>query len=467
MDSHTPFDSAPLEVVVLAAGKGTRMRSSRPKVLHELAGRSLLGHVLATARQLEPAAIHVVVGHGAAAVRTAFSDSALNWVEQTEQLGTGHAVREALPAVGEDSMVLVLYGDVPLIESDTLNRCVAAGRKGLALITADMPDPAQLGRIVRNAAGDVERIVEFKDASSAERAICEINSGILAAPASLLREHLARLTTDNAQGELYLTDIIESSVQDSVQVTGLAAESPQEVAGINDRVQLAEMERVYQQCQALRLMRAGVTLRDPDRIDVRGTLSAGEDCVIDVNVVFEGDVSLGRNVRIGPGCVITDAIIGDDTELKPHTLVESAQIGQRCSLGPFARIRPGSRFADGVKIGNFVETKKTTMARNSKASHLAYLGDATIGAEVNIGAGTVTCNYDGTNKHPTHIGDDVFVGTNSTLVAPLILGDGAFVAAGSTVTKEAEAGDLVFGRARQSNRKGWTRPDKRDEPPAS
>lgn len=454
--------SAPLDVVVLAAGKGTRMRSALPKVLHQIAGRSMLAHVLDTATKLQPQGLHVVIGHGAETVQAAFQHTPIDWVQQRQQLGTGHAVREALPGIADDSIVLVLYGDVPLITTTTLQACVAAADQGLALITAHMDDPAQLGRIVRNGQGAVERIVEFKDADATQRAICEINSGILAAPARLLREHLGRLTTDNAQGEYYLTDVISSCVGDGVPVIGLAVDSPLEVAGVNDRVQLAELEREYQRQQSLRLMRDGATLMDPSRVDVRGEVEVGEDCVIDVNVVFEGQVTLGANVVVGPGCVIKDATIGANTQVHAHTLIDTALVGEHCSLGPFARIRPGSNFADQVKIGNFVETKKAHMGRGSKASHLTYLGDAEIGAEVNIGAGTVTCNYDGVNKHRTTIGDDVFVGTNSTLVAPIELADHTFVAAGSTLTTKVEPGDLAVGRARQRNIPGWKRPTKRD-----
>ncbi|MEM7218372.1 MAG: bifunctional UDP-N-acetylglucosamine diphosphorylase/glucosamine-1-phosphate N-acetyltransferase GlmU [Pseudomonadota bacterium] len=450
-----------LEVVVLAAGKGTRMRSALPKVLHDLAGRTMLGHVLHTAAALQPQAVHVVVGHGADVVRERFGDTNVNWVVQEQQLGTGHAVAQALPAVAEAAHVLVLYGDVPLTPVTLLQQCFAAAQAGPALITARMPDPAQLGRIVRSAAGDVERIVEYKDASDAERAIDEINSGILCASADFLRDHLNRLDSDNAQGEYYLTDVIGSAVADGLPVTAVVAEEPLDVAGVNDRVQLAELEREYQARAAVELMRGGATLRDPARIDVRGTVRTGSDCLIDINAVFEGDVVLGNDVTIGPNCVLVDAEIGSGTVVHANTVVEGAHIGERCSIGPFARIRPGSEFAEGVKVGNFVETKKSRLAAGAKANHLAYLGDATIGESVNIGAGTITCNYDGINKHRTEIGDDVFVGTNATLVAPLSLGDGAFVAAGSTVTTRVGDGSLAVGRARQRNIDGWTRPDKR------
>ena len=462
----TAGDHAALEVVVLAAGKGTRMRSALPKVLHGLAGRSMLEHVLHTANQLRPKAIHVVVGHGAADVEEHITANCgtdnLRWVQQTEQLGTGHAVRSALPGVQKESMLLVLYGDVPLTPIELLRSCLASAVAGPALITALMPDPAQLGRIVRDpGTGTVESIVEYKDAEPAQRAINEINSGIMAASAEFFNDHLGRLKTDNAQGEYYLTDVIASARADGLPVTGVTADNPYEVAGINDRVQLAELERVYQRYQAEELMLAGATLLDPDRVDVRGNVQLGQDCLIDVNVILEGEVTLGANVHIGAGSIVRNTRIGDGTVIHPNTMVDGAIVGKRCSVGPFARIRPGSEFAEGVKVGNFVETKKTSLGAGSKASHLTYLGDAEIGAAVNVGAGTVTCNYDGISKHRTTIGDDVFVGTNSTLVAPIALEDGAFVAAGSTLTSRVKEGALAVGRARQRNIEGWKRPDKR------
>ena len=458
--------TGPIDVIILAAGKGTRMRSALPKVLHPLAGLSMLEHVLHTASQLRPRAIHIVVGHGSERVKQQIDATStlsnVHWVQQTEQLGTGHAVRTALPGVDKNSTVLVLYGDVPLTPVDLLRDCVRGAARGPALITANMPDPAALGRIVRNPSTNaVERIVEFKDANPEQRRISEINSGIMAGSAEFFIDHLGRLKTDNAQGEYYLTDVIESACAEGLPVNGVVAASPYEVAGVNDRVQLAELERVFQAREAEELMLAGATLFDPDRVDVRGNLLIGQDCLIDVNVIFEGEVTLGNNVHIGTGCVIRNSKIGDNTVLAPHTLIDGANVGQRCSIGPFARIRPGSEFAQGVKVGNFVETKKTKLGKGSKAGHLAYLGDAQIGEEVNVGAGTVTCNYDGVNKHRTDIGDDVFVGTNSTLVAPIQIDAGAFIAAGSTLTSKVNPGDLAVGRARQRNIEGWKRPDKR------
>lgn len=451
----------PLEVIILAAGQGTRMRSKLPKVLHPLAGKPLLSHVIDAAGDLSPRAIHVVVGHGAELVRDMF-DGQASFIVQREQNGTGHAVQTALPAVGDDANVLILFGDVPLVNPETLAACVLAlDEAAVAIVTADFDDPAQLGRITRNSAGHITGIVEYKDASAEERAIREINSGILAASAQDLIRLLSQINDDNAQGELYLTDVVGLAVAGSERVEGLKAAGPAEVLGVNDRSQLAEAERLLQSRLASELMAAGTSLADPTRIDIRGTLSVGQDCFIDVNAVFEGDVQLGDNVSIGPGCVIKDSTIGSGTTLAPYTLLEQARVAQGCSLGPFARLRPGTNLSDGVRVGNFVETKKTSMGVGSKANHLAYLGDATIGADCNIGAGTITCNYDGINKFPTHIGDGVFVGTNSTLVAPINIGDGAFVAAGSTVTTTIKNDSLAVGRARQRNIEGWTRPDQR------
>ncbi len=449
------------DVVVLAAGKGTRMRSDRAKVLHQLAGKSLLQHVLDTAQSVNPREIAVVVGHQAEQVQASIAPGP-TWVMQEEQRGTGHAVQLGLSALGDDGVVLVLYGDVPLVTQDTLTRTVQAARKGsVALVTTHFEDAAQLGRIVRDDNGDIISIVEFKDASETQRDIKEINSGILAAPTGLLAPWLAALQPNNAQGELYLTDVIAMAVADGITVTGIEAHAPVEVAGINDRVQLAQLERIYQQNQAEQLMAQGVSLADPSRFDLRGKITAGEDCFIDVNVVFEGEVALGRGVRIGPGAVISNSVLGDNVEVHAHTVVEGAIVAADCSMGPFARIRPGTQLDNGVKIGNFVEVKKSHLGAGTKAGHLAYLGDATIGTDCNIGAGTVTCNYDGINKHPTHIGDDVFVGTNSTLVAPIQIESAAFIAAGSSITTKVASGDLAVGRGKQRNIKGWVRPDKR------
>ena len=453
-----------LDVVILAAGKGTRMRSARPKVLHELAGRPLLHHVIGTAQTLEPRNIAVVVGHQAAEVRevteAAFGEG-LSWVEQREQRGTGHAVQHGMQVLPDDGVVLVLYGDVPLAGAATLETAAEAAAAGnVGLVVSHFDNPAELGRIVRDEAGNVIEIVEYRDASEDIRTIHEINSGICALPAAKLIPWLDQLQGNNVQGELYLTDVIGMAVRDGVRVLSIDAEED-EVTGINDRAQLAQLERVYQHREAQRLMAEGVTIADPARLDIRGAVSAGEDCFIDVNVVLQGDVKLGSGVTLGPGAVVTDTEIGDGTVIHPHTVIEGSVIGRNCQLGPFARVRPGSEFSDKAKIGNFVETKKAFLGPGSKASHLAYLGDTTLGADCNVGAGTITCNYDGINKHRTEIGDNVFVGTNATLVAPLEIEDGAYVAAGSVVTTKVEAGDLAVGRGRQRNIKGWKRPDQR------
>ena len=451
-------------VIILAAGKGSRMKSNVPKVLHFVAGEPMLHRVINTAAQLEPQRIHVVLGHGIDQIEESLStlDGPLNTVLQAEQLGTGHAVKIALEHVPDDGVSLVLYGDVPLITHSTLAECVAAAQSGhLSIVTANFSDPAQLGRIARNDNGQIEAIVEYKDASDEQRAINEINSGILAAPTHLLRSWLNQVTPNNKQGEYYLTDIVGLAVADGVAVHGILAADENEVMGVNDRAQLAEAERLFQQRQTESLMAQGVSFADPARVDIRGTLICGIDCFIDINTVFIGDVSLGEGVTVGPGAVVEDSTLGDGVYIKPHTVIEGATIAEDCQLGPFARIRPGSHFAAGVKIGNFVETKKASLGEGAKASHLTYLGDATIGSEVNIGAGTVTCNYDGVDKHETTIGTGAFIGTNSTLVAPLAIGDDAFVAAGSTVTSTVEPESLAVGRARQRTIRKWVSPVRR------
>ena len=451
-------------VIILAAGKGSRMKSNVPKVLHFIAGEPMLHRVINTAAQLEPQHIHVVLGHGIDQIEESLStlDGPLNTVLQAEQLGTGHAVKIALEHVPDDGVSLVLYGDVPLITHSTLAECVAAAQSGhLSIVTANFSDPAQLGRIARNDNGQIEAIVEYKDASDEQRAITEINSGILAAPTHLLRSWLNQVTPNNKQGEYYLTDIVGLAVAAGVAVHGILAADENEVMGVNDRAQLAEAERLFQQRQTESLMAQGVSFADPARVDIRGTLIWGIDCFIDINTVFIGDVSLGEGVTVGPGAVVEDSTLGDGVYIKPHTVIEGATIAEDCQLGPFARIRPGSHFAAGVKIGNFVETKKASLGEGAKASHLTYLGDATIGSEVNIGAGTVTCNYDGVDKHETTIGTGAFIGTNSTLVAPLAIGDDAFVAAGSTVTSTVEPESLAVGRARQRTIRKWVSPVRR------
>jgi bifunctional UDP-N-acetylglucosamine pyrophosphorylase/glucosamine-1-phosphate N-acetyltransferase len=453
--------ASPLSVVILAAGEGKRMKSALPKVLQPLAGRPLLAHVMDTARALAPAAIHIVCGHGAQKVREAFAGETLEWTLQPERLGTGHAVLQAMPKVPDAHRVLILYGDVPLLEAATLRRLVAlAGERQAALLTMTPPDPTGYGRIVRDRAGRVERIVEQKDASAAELALRECNTGVLVAPAGALRRWLKALRNDNAQKEYYLTDVVAQAVAEGVTVSPLACAEAIEALGVNDKLQLAALESECRRRSARALMLAGVTVADPARLDVRGRLTHGVDVFIDVNVVLEGDVRLGDRVHIGPGCVIRDAEIGDDTRVHPHCVIEGAVIGPACSIGPFARFRPTSRLSARVHIGNFVEVKNSSMAADAKANHLSYVGDAQVGARVNIGAGTIIANYDGANKHRTVIGDDAHTGSNSVLVAPITVGAGATVGAGSTVAREVPAGKLTIARARQTTIEGWQRPTK-------
>ena len=452
-----------INIIVLAAGKGTRMRSQRAKVLHTIGGIPMISHVLDAALSLQPASVGVVLGHQADAIEVQINkiDPRIQRIDQFEQKGTGHAVQVAVDALPASAVTLVVYGDVPLIQPQTLEAAIASATKGrVGLVTAVFADPAQLGRIVRDDEGAIQRIVECKDASPDERQIREINSGILAAPTELLHGWLNKVEPNNQQGEYYLTDVIAMAVADSVYVDGIFAASPDEVKGVNDRIQLAELERVYQHQQVEDLMLQGLSVADPSRVDIRGTVNIGQDCFIDINVVFTGDVTLGDNVYIGPNSVISDSTLGDGVQVKPNSVVEGAVVAGGCELGPFARIRPGTELGRGVKIGNFVEVKKSKLSAGVKAGHLAYLGDATIGPDCNIGAGTVTCNYDGRNKHPTVIGRDVFVGTNSTLVAPLHIGDEAFIAAGSTITKAVADSELAVGRGKQRNITGWTPPVK-------
>lgn len=450
-----------LSVVILAAGEGKRMKSATPKVLQPLAGRSLLKHVIDTARSLEPDAIQVVYGAGGERVREALKDEPVSWTLQAERLGTGHAVREAMQHVPDEHLVLVLYGDVPLIGRSTLIELLAlAGPKSLGLLTMRVENPEGYGRIVRNARGGVQRIVEQKDARGAELRIRECNSGVLAAPAQRLRGWLARLRADNSQREYYLTDVIAMAVKDKIAVNPLVASDSSELLGVNDKRQLAELEAILRARASRDLMLAGVTVADPSRLDVRGTVTHGSDVYIDVNVILEGRVALGDRVRLGAGCLIRDSEIGADTEVFPHCVVEGAIIGPDCRIGPFARVRPSASLGAEVHVGNFVEVKNSQLGQGSKANHLAYVGDATVGARVNVGAGTIVANYDGANKHRTLIEDDVHTGSNSVLVAPIRVGAGATVAAGSTVTREVPAGKLTVARARQVTIEGWRRPQK-------
>jgi bifunctional UDP-N-acetylglucosamine pyrophosphorylase/glucosamine-1-phosphate N-acetyltransferase len=451
----------PLDVIVLAAGQGKRMRSALPKVLHPLAGRPLLAHVLDAARGLSPRKTIVVHGHGGEQVRTAFAGQDVEWVLQAEQLGTGDAVRQALPRLAGDGEVLILYGDVPLVRPASLRRLADAAREGVAVMTAEVDDPAGYGRVLRNPAGGVERIVEEKDASSAERAVREINAGFMALGARRLRDWLAKIGNRNAQKEYYLTDIVALAVHDGVPVVAVKVDDATEVAGVNSKRELAALERVMQRQWARRLMDEGVTLADPARIDVRGTLECGRDVSIDVNCVFEGRVVLGDGVRIGPNCLLRDVTLAADTEVHAFSHLEDSQVGARCRLGPYARLRPGSALADEVHIGNFVEVKASRLGEGAKANHLSYIGDAELGSRVNVGAGTITCNYDGVAKHRTVIEDDCFIGSDATLVAPVRIARGSYIGAGSTITRDTPPGQLTVGRARQVSIPSWKPPKKK------
>jgi bifunctional UDP-N-acetylglucosamine pyrophosphorylase/glucosamine-1-phosphate N-acetyltransferase len=451
-----------LSIVILAAGQGKRMKSNLPKVLQPLAAEPLLAHVLQTARDLQPDAIHVVFGHGGEQVRAAFADQPIQWALQTEQLGTGHALAQAMPAIDDAQTVLVLNGDVPLTRAQTLQALLdVVARGSVAVLSVKLNDPAGYGRILRNNAGQVVRIVEHKDATTKERAITEANTGLLAANAGRLRQWLAQLKNDNAQGEYYLTDIVTMAVRDGVPVEAILAPSEAEVLGVNDKVQLAEVESQLRRRRATELMLQGATLVDPARVDIRGQVTVGKDVFVDVNVVFEGRVQLDDGVRIGPNCVVKNTHIGAGTELFANCVIDNAVVGPNCNIGPFARLRPEAQLADHVHIGNFVEVKKSQIGSGSKANHLTYIGDAIIGKQVNIGAGTVTVNYDGANKWRTEIEDNVFIGSGSMLVAPVKICTGANTGAGSTITRDAPAGKLTLARARQVTLEGWQRPKKR------
>lgn len=454
--------SFPLNVVILAAGKGTRMYSDLPKVLHPLAGRPLLQHVVDTARRLAPARLCVVYGYGGEAVRRALPGDDIQWALQAEQLGTGHAVAQALPHLLPEGVTLVLYGDVPLTPEATLRRLLEhAGLDRLALLTAHLQDPTGYGRIVRDAGGRVLRIVEQKDASSAEKAITEINTGILAAPTRRLSDWLSRLSNENAQGEYYLTDVIAMAVEEGLPVDTVHPHHEWEIQGVNTKLQLAELERVWQRNHARALAGAGTHILDIERIDVRGTLTCGRDVVIDVGCVFEGTVQLGDRVEVGPYAVLKDVTVAEGTRIQAFSHIESAEIGPGCRIGPYARIRPGTSLAKDVHIGNFVEIKASAIGQASKINHLSYVGDASVGARVNIGAGTITCNYDGANKHRTVIEDDAFIGSDTQLVAPVTVGAGATLGAGTTLTRDAPAGKLTLSRVRQTTIEGWQRPVKK------
>jgi bifunctional UDP-N-acetylglucosamine pyrophosphorylase/glucosamine-1-phosphate N-acetyltransferase len=451
---------APLHVVILAAGEGKRMKSSLPKVLQPIAARPMLAHVVEVARTLQPAAIHVVHGHGGEQVRAAFTAQAdLQWALQARQLGTGHAVQQALPAVPDDARVLVLYGDVPLITAATLQRLLAAPG-ALAVLAAEPADPAGYGRIVRDAEGHVARIVEQKDASDDERAIGIINTGVIVADTAALRRWLAALRNDNAQGEYYLTDVFAQAAAEFSPAEIVIVDDALETEGANDPWQLAQLERAFQLRAVRALCAQGVRFADPARVDIRGTVTTGRDVEIDVDVVLEGEIMLGDNVRIGPFCRLRDVALAAGTLVRAHCDLEGARTEGAATIGPFARLRPGTLLADGVHVGNFVETKNAVLGTDSKANHLAYLGDAQVGDKVNIGAGTITCNYDGVNKSRTTIGDGAFIGSNSSLVAPVTIGSDATIGAGSVITKNAPEGKLTIARGRQETLSGWQRPKK-------
>ena len=449
-----------MNIVILAAGQGKRMHSNLPKVLHPIAGKALVSHVIDTARSLSPQTLCLVYGHGGDAVRTTLAAPDLAWALQEPQLGTGHAVQQALPHLKGDGTTLVLYGDVPLIQAETLKRLIQAAQGALAILTVELDDPSGSGRIVRNAKGEVTRIVEQKDSTPEERGIREINTGIMAMPTARLGEWLGRLSNNNAQKEYYLTDIVSMAVADGLPIHTANPKHAWEVLGVNSKVQLAELERIAQRNTAEELMESGVRLADPARFDVRGELVCGRDVFIDVNCVFEGKVVLDEAVEVGPNCVIKNARIGAGTRLAAFTHIEDAIVGPDGRIGPFARLRPGTELAEDVHVGNFVEIKKSTIAAHSKANHLAYIGDAAIGSRVNVGAGTITCNYDGANKFQTIIEDDAFIGSDTQLVAPVKVGRGATLGAGTTLTKDAPPDTLTISRAKQLSIPGWKRPAK-------
>ncbi|MGX9934207.1 bifunctional UDP-N-acetylglucosamine diphosphorylase/glucosamine-1-phosphate N-acetyltransferase GlmU [Advenella kashmirensis] len=457
-----------LNIVILAAGMGKRMQSDLPKVLHTLAGKPMLAQVIDSARQLSPDRIIVVVGHGADAVKKAFADQTdIEYALQQPQYGTGHAVQQALPLLvgGEQDSdtTIVLYGDVPLVQPATLKRLLQARADGMAVLTETLQDPTGYGRIVRNESGQVQRIVEHKDATEQEHKICEVNTGILAAPTAKLKDWLGRINNNNAQGEYYLTDTIALSVQDNVPVNAAQPDANWETLGVNSRVQQAQLERAWQAEQAQRLLIQGVTLADPARFDLRGTLDCGRDVFIDVGCVFEGNVTLADGVRVGPHCVLRNVTLGAGTQVEAFSHLEQATAAENVKIGPYARLRPGAELAADSHVGNFVELKKTRLGQGSKANHLSYLGDADIGAQVNIGAGTITCNYDGVNKFKTVIEDGAFIGSDSQLVAPVTVGKGATLGAGTTLTKDAPADKLTLSRTRQTTVENWTRPAKKQD----
>ena len=452
-----------MNIVILAAGMGKRMNSDLPKVLHPLAGKSLLGHVVDTARTLDPQRLVVVYGHGGEQVQAAFAGQTdVQWALQSPQLGTGHAVAQAVPMLVDDVPTLILYGDVPLVKASTLQRLAEAAKGGkLALLSQHVADPTGYGRVVRDAAGNVSRIVEQKDADAETLKINEVNTGILVCPTRPLKRWLTALKNDNAQGEYYLTDVIAAAVADGTGVVTARPDAEWETLGVNSKTQLAFLERRHQRNLADRLTDSGVMLADPDRIDIRGTLECGRDVSIDVGCVFEGTVRLGKGVKIGPNCVLKDCTLADGTQVQAMSVIDSAEVGAQGRIGPFARLRPGTKLGEDSHIGNFVELKNATTGTGSKINHLSYVGDAEIGSRVNIGAGTITCNYDGVNKHKTIIEDDVFVGSDSQLVAPVTVRRGATLAAGTTLTREAPADSLTLSRVPQTTKSEWKRPQRK------
>lgn len=450
-----------LKIIILAAGQGKRMHSSLPKVLHKLAGKPMLQRVVETAQSLKPQAIYIVYGHGGEQLQTYFNALPVQWVQQVEQLGTGHAVAQVLPFIDASDHVLILCGDVPLISSQTLGQLTAdLTPTSLKLVVALVDNPLGLGRIIRNEAKQIIDIIEEKDATEQQRTIKEIYAGILATSGANLRRWLPKLSNSNLQQEYYLTEVVRFAVQEQCTIASVCAAHSEEIQGVNSRTQLIQLERYYQQSQAQNLLSKGVTILDPARFDLRGELSVGQDVVIDINVILEGDVSLGNNCYIGPNVILRNVKIADNTTIQANSIIEDAVIASHCTIGPFARIRPGTQLNAGAKVGNFVEIKKATIGSNSKISHLSYVGDATLGQNVNVGAGTITCNYDGVNKHHTYIADNVFVGSNTALVAPITIGDKATIGAGSVITKDTPAGQLTLSRSRQVTIPTWQRPVK-------
>ena len=451
----------PLHIIVLAAGAGTRMKSRLPKVLQTVGGSPLIIHVLDTALQLEPAGMHVVFNPAAPEVRTTCEPYHITWAAQAEQLGTGHAVQQAMPGIPDDTDVLVLYGDIPLLEARVLKKLADSHLGGLSVLTMNASDPTGYGRIVRDENGHVTGIVEECDASEEQKAITEVNTGIILAQRSLLASCLEEMASDNSQNEYYLTDVFSIAYKKGIRTGSVAAPVAADLEGANDQIQLAALERRYRMKKSTELMRAGVQLADPERLDVRGKVKVGSDVYIDINVILEGDVSLGDNVRIGPGCVLKNCQLAAGTRVHAYSVLEGMRSLGACDIGPFARVRPGTELEAGSRVGNFVEVKNTTIGKDSKASHLSYLGDSSIGDRVNIGAGTITCNYDGVKKHRTVIEDDVFIGSDTQLVAPVTVGKGADIGAGSTVTRDAPAGKLTLSRSKQVTIPGWKRPVKK------